>query len=64
MKTQRKGLLLLALCSIASMGLAQPRYDFTGCSSRPAKPEPSSRIVALSFVRPDADHVQPLSERD
>jgi len=29
MKTQRKGLLLLALCSIASMGLAQPRYDFT-----------------------------------
>lgn len=29
MKTQRKGLLLLTLCSIASMGLAQPRYDFT-----------------------------------
>lgn len=29
MKTQRKGLLLLALCSIASVGLAQPRYDFT-----------------------------------
>lgn len=29
MKTQRKGLLLLALCSMVSVGLAQPRYDFT-----------------------------------